>query len=43
MGLGMLVVVPADQSARALQVCGSGGRLVGEIIARTDAAVEFVG
>lgn len=43
MGLGLLAVIPQAQAANALALlAGEGARQVGEIVDRTDSAVEFV-
>lgn len=42
MGLGMLVVVPAEEERAALEVLGAESRRVGEIVVRDELAVELV-
>ncbi len=42
MGIGMLVVLPRDQAARALELLGSSARVVGSVIHRTAEPVEMV-
>lgn len=42
MGIGMLVVVPADSTTSALSLLGSGAQLVGSIVPRDGDAVELI-
>ena len=42
MGIGMLVVLPQEEQERALELLGTGARVVGSLVRRTDDPVELV-